>query len=244
MKSLWRLTPVLLCLYFSGAACAQQPADVRSLVAQARELARQGDADAAIGQLQQAAEAGYTGFVELTTRPEFSGLQDDSRFQAVVATVRARAYPCENSASHRQFDFWAGSWDVYDRNDNKAGQNTIRIVENGCVLEELWTSARGGTGRSLNFYNADTARWVQNWVSADGLIINIEGGIDEHGAMVMSGTSYYTASGAKNPFRGSWTLLEDGRVRQFFEESYDGGETWTPWFEGFYVRRDQGDDQK
>jgi hypothetical protein len=40
------------------------------------------------------------------------------------------------------------------------------------------------------------------------------------------------------PFRGLWTPLPDGRVRQFFEQSNDGGETWVPWFEGFYTRKD------
>jgi len=32
--------------------------------------------------------------------------------------------------------------------------------------------------------------------------------------------------------------LPDGRVRQFFEQSTDGGETWTTWFEGFYTRKE------
>ena len=31
--------------------------------------------------------------------------------------------------------------------------------------------------------------------------------------------------------------MDDGRVRQFFEQSNDEGETWSPWFEGFYTRQ-------
>ena len=38
-------------------------------------------------------------------------------------------------------------------------------------------------------------------------------------------------------FRGTWTLLEDGRVRQFFEQSADQGKSWQAWFEGFYKRK-------
>lgn len=33
----------------------------------------------------------------------------------------------------------------------------------------------------------------------------------------------------------AWKLLEDGRVRQFFEEQDEQGE-WQVWFEGFYSR--------
>lgn len=37
---------------------------------------------------------------------------------------------------------------------------------------------------------------------------------------------------------GEWTVTTaDGRVRQFFEESTNGGESWTTWFEGFYTRQ-------
>jgi hypothetical protein len=54
--------------------------------------------------------------------------------------------------------------------------------------------------------------------------------------MLMVGTLHNVASGATTPFRALWTLLPDGRVRQFFEQSSDGGETWATWFEGFYTR--------
>ena len=42
--------------------------------------------------------------------------------------------------------------------------------------------------------------------------------------------------GSSGPFRGTWTPLADGRVRQFFEQSTDGVE-WTPWFDGYYSPR-------
>jgi hypothetical protein len=43
--------------------------------------------------------------------------------------------------------------------------------------------------------------------------------------------------GATAPFRGLWTLLPDGRVRQFFEQSNDDGKTWVTWFDGYYTRK-------
>ena len=38
----------------------------------------------------------------------------------------------------------------------------------------------------------------------------------------------------RQPFRGTWTPLEDGVVRQHFEQSGDDGATWTTWFDGYY----------
>ena len=59
--------------------------------------------------------------------------------------------------------------------------------------------------------------------------------MDEDG-MLLIGTIRYVANDTTVDFRGLWTPLEDGRVRQFFEQSNDGGETWAAWFEGFYTR--------
>ncbi len=52
--------------------------------------------------------------------------------------------------------------------------------------------------------------------------------------MLLVGAIHYVGNGQTNPFRGLWTALDDGRVRQSFEQSDDGGETWVSWFEGFY----------
>jgi hypothetical protein len=54
--------------------------------------------------------------------------------------------------------------------------------------------------------------------------------------MRLAGEISSAAGGAVAPFRGLWTPLPDGRVRQLFEQSNDGGETWVTWFEGFYTR--------
>ena len=79
-------------------------------------------------------------------------------------------------------------------------------------------------------------QWVQIWNDAGGSQINIRGGMTDDG-MLLTGTIHYVANGTTAAFRGLWTPLPDGRVRQFFEQSSDDGETWTPWFEGFYTRK-------
>jgi hypothetical protein len=55
--------------------------------------------------------------------------------------------------------------------------------------------------------------------------------------MEMEGTIYYLAAQRSAAFRGRWTPLEDGRVRQFFEEKDQEG-NWQVWFDGFYTREE------
>ena len=77
---------------------------------------------------------------------------------------------------------------------------------------------------------------MQVWNDASGSQINIRGGMSEDG-MRMIGTIHYLNNGTTAGFRGLWTLLPDGRVRQFFEQQSADGVSWTPWFEGFYSRK-------
>ncbi len=143
--------------------------------------------------------------------------------------------PCAGEA-FRAFDFWVGDWQVHTGDGKVAGANSITLRERDCVLLEQWTGAQGGTGMSMNFYEPVSDRWRQVWHSAYGVLIDIAGGWDGE-SMVLTGTIEYVANGTRQPFRGTWTPLEDGRVRQFFEQSSDEGESWQPWFEGFYTRR-------
>ena len=152
------------------------------------------------------------------------------------ATPPAPSFPCEELEQFRDFDFWLGEWDVHLANGDLAGTNVITREERGCVLVERWTGASGGTGMSVNYVDMTTGEWVQVWNAAGGSQINIRGGLTDDG-MLLEGTLHNVGGGTTAPFRGLWTPLADGRVRQYFEQSNDGGETWVPWFEGFYTRQ-------
>jgi hypothetical protein len=62
----------------------------------------------------------------------------------------------------------------------------------------------------------------------------MEGGIEGE-AMVLR-----TVGDAQVVQRITWTRLEDGRVRQLWESTADGGKTWTIAFDGYYRRRSGG----
>ena len=194
-----------------------------------------GDHEAAVGQLQSIASSGFTAVHFITGDPLLGTLEGHAGYDAVVGEMSVKAFPCEHDALFSEFDFWVGAWDVHVAGGGFAGSNVIEKSQHGCVLTENWNSASGGTGMSVNYVDKITGEWVQIWNDASGGQINIRGGMTGDG-MLLSGTIHTVADGTTKPFRGLWTPLPDGRVRQFFEQSSDDGETWTPWFEGFYTR--------
>jgi hypothetical protein len=102
------------------------------------------------------------------------------------------------------------------------------------VLVEHWTSAAGNSGLSINYYDPLARTWTQHWIGL-GLILTMTGGM-QNGSMLLDGPLQYVTTGKLTRLRGTWTALPDGRVRQHFEESFDGGNTWQEWFDGYYSR--------
>jgi hypothetical protein len=141
--------------------------------------------------------------------------------------------PCA-SGPFREFDFWAGEWDVHDASGKLAGHNNVSIEELGCVVVERWRGANGTTGQSLNYYDPAAKRWKQRWAGL-GVVLEMDGGMQDD-AMVMQGPAQYIGQNRTTILRGTWNKLPDGRVRQQFHESDDGGKTWKPWFDGYYTR--------
>lgn len=142
--------------------------------------------------------------------------------------------PCA-AAEHRQFDFWAGEWDVATRDGKSAGRSRVTSILGGCALLEEWTSLAGPSrGQSFNIYDARTSRWHQSWVDNSGLLALFDGALRD-GAMVLEGDGA-GSNGTPVRTRMTFTPLSDGRVRQLWESSADKGATWTSMFDGYYSR--------
>ena len=75
-------------------------------------------------------------------------------------------------------------------------------------------------------------------MSNAGSAVYLEGGVDENGAMVMSDEGMTRHEVTGNIGRTTWTPNPDGSVRQHWESSTDGGETWTTVFDGVYTRKE------
>ncbi|HEY6892639.1 MAG TPA: cupin domain-containing protein, partial [Rhodanobacteraceae bacterium] len=150
-----------------------------------------------------------------------------------AATGMAQApRPC-SGPEYRQFDFWVGTWDVFSPDGKLAGHSRVEPIEGGCGIQENWTGAGGGTGRSLNTYSPLDRKWHQFWIGAGGVVLNLAGTFD-HTTLTMTGRSAAPAGGAVEN-RLSFTPNPDGTVRQHWETSSDG-KTWTTAFEGRYSR--------
>lgn len=201
--------------------------------------ARRGDADQAFARLRAAVEAGFANADYMQSDEDLAALRDTPAFAEVVAQARRNAEPCMHEPDRQAFDFWVGDWEVRNPGGSVVGTNRIAKRERGCVLVEEWTGAGGGSGMSMNFYDSALGRWVQIWMGATGSVIRLEGGLDAGGAMVLEGTMTTGTPGETQPLRGTWTLLDDGRVRQHFE-SYDAeADAWSTWFDGYYTRTDE-----
>ncbi|MEJ2085714.1 MAG: hypothetical protein P8Y44_08540 [Acidobacteriota bacterium] len=140
--------------------------------------------------------------------------------------------PCNGDLSH-QFDFWIGDWQVYSGED-LAGRNSIQPILDGCVLQEKWQGSQGGAGSSFNFYNPQTEKWQQFWVWKNGTTLELEGAFGD-GKMVLEGDGLSQA-GEPIQHRITWYDNEDGTVRQHWQVSKDGGETFETAFDGLYKK--------
>ena len=147
----------------------------------------------------------------------------------------ARPNPCD-TPEYRQFDFWIGTWDVKGPKGQALGVNVIAPIAGNCGLHEHWTGAAGGGGRSLNTYQRSEGKWHQVWVGSGGAgLLHLTGGL-QGDAMVMEGTT----PGPNNTTvlnRITWSPQPGGGLRQFWQTSNDGGQTWAAAFDGYYTKR-------
>lgn len=159
------------------------------------------------------------------------------------ATPPASAQPVSRPlscdlAEYRQFDFWIGDWDVFTPDGQQVGTNRITIILGTCVLLENWTGKSGLEGWSFNTYDRAEKKWHQNWVDSHGSRLDLVGTLVGK-SMILSGEKI-EADGGRTINRITWTPIDANKVRQFWEQSKDGGKTWTVAFDGTYVRRGAG----
>ena len=204
----------------------------------ARMHGQLGNLDEAFKWINVTMDTGFGQVAFLQNDEQLEPLRGDDRFEAVLAVAQRNSTPCEFDENFRAFDFWIGEWDVTSGDGGPAaGTNSITKQPGGCMLYESWVGNGGSMGQSINYYDTVRGQWTQHWVDASGSHIELHGNLDENGAMVLVG-SQTLMDGTVIPMRGTWTPLDDGRMRQFFEQSNDDGETWFTWFDGYYIRKE------
>jgi len=200
----------------------------------ASSYARMNERDQAFEWLKKALNAGFAQVGLLNTDADLASLRGDARFKEILTLADKVTRPCMFSTEHRQFDFWLGEWNV-ENNGQQAGINNVQSILDGCVIYENWTSARGGTGKSFNFYDTATGKWQQTWVDSTGNVLNLTGEFKEN-ALRFAGETR-AKDGSVTMHRLTFFNLGAERIRQLWEQSTDGGKTWNAVWDGTYTRR-------
>jgi hypothetical protein len=154
-----------------------------------------------------------------------------------TGSAQQPAVGCADQPGFDALDFWVGDWTVYI-GELQVGTDRVEKILDGCAVAEHWTSATGGRGQSLFYYQRATGEWRQVWVTTGA---TQPGGVKEKrlaerlddGSVRFVG-EIPVAGGGSYLDRTTLTPLEGGRVRQLIEISTDDGRTWQATFDAVY----------
>ncbi len=147
----------------------------------------------------------------------------------MITTLMAAA-ALSAACTHRDLDFWLGTWEVRDGNEVVA-TSTIELASDGCVIRETYRQKDGYNGTSLTFRDPALKVWRQTWVDSRGAVGEFAGEFTD-GKLQFTGETH-TPEGVK-VYRKMSLAPEGKNVRQVSFASRDGT-NWKPHYELFYV---------
>lgn len=195
--------------------------------------ARLNDKDKAFTSLNQAVGAGFAQVNRLKNDPDLASLRTDPRFAKLEEEVLRKSRPCEYSEKTKELDFWLGEWDV-QVNGQTVGVNRIQKSDDGCSVQEHWTSNGGGGGRGFNFFNSTLGTWHQTYIGTNMTVWDMTGEFKD-GKMYYSGQVFSRGTTVLTKVT-MWSIGPD-RMRHTEENSTDQGKTWTNVWDSTYIRR-------
>jgi hypothetical protein len=207
-----------------------------ALYREAASLAKLNRNHEAIASLDKAVDAGLAQPSTFQQDVDLASLREEPGFKAVIEKADTIARPCVHRPEYRQFDFWIGEWDVVTtQGHNPAGSSSIQPIIDQCVLLENWTGGGGGSGKSFNHYDTSRKIWMQDWVDSQSNSIHFEGKLED-GMM-----SYFADSrkpdGTPIQRHLQFFKLDADHVRQFSQQSSDGGKSWATEYDFTYNRK-------
>lgn len=167
---------------------------------------------------------------------------------AAVALIVMTSFPifqagaadasCDATPAFHLLDFWVGTWDVASAYGH--GKDTVRKIVSGCAVTEEWDGGPGDTGQSLFYFNVNTQKWTQVWVSnaatsLGGMKEKVYVGSPTPGSVRFQGPLPGTSHGQPILDRTTLTPMTLGRIHQVIEVSRDGGSTWRATFDAIYT---------
>lgn len=186
-----------------------------------------------LGRYNSRADDRFHELEERIMRTAFLAAQVLILVASAAAVSAQQAAPCRDDGRYAALDFWVGEWRVVDRQGETVGTNRIEKRQAGCLIEESWTSARGGGGQSMNYLDPATGLWKQHWVDQRGTVVHYTGTVD--GGVLLYEGQHIRADGTVRMARVRLEPLAEGRLHHLIEHSTDGGETWTTYFDATYL---------
>jgi hypothetical protein len=145
----------------------------------------------------------------------------------------AAAEGCPGEA--QRLAFRLGSFAVTTASGLPAGRSTVTAILEGCALQEEWEGAISGRGRGITAYDKRDGQWHFFYVSDSGDQLRLAGGFVGD-ALLLSGPGH-AFDGRAGLHRMIWSPLPDGRVRQLWTFSTDGGRRWVQVLDGHHRRK-------
>lgn len=138
----------------------------------------------------------------------------------------------------RAFDFWIGEWEQKNGQGRVVGSTSVKAILDGCAMFEVTTNPGGGSyvGQAFHYFDSALGKWQQTYIDTTAFSAHWTGEAKD-------GEIRYTAErpgpgGANTLLRSLFIKRDADRVEQIFEQSVDGGKTWTrPYGDVFYVRK-------
>jgi tetratricopeptide (TPR) repeat protein len=196
--------------------------------------ARRQQPEKALEYLERMASAGGGSPRAIAADTDFVSLRSDPRYTRVLARADEARYPCKHRAEYKQFDFWAGHWDVFIAGA-LVGTNRVDRMDEGCVLLENWDAQGAQLGTSLNYYDPSLSKWRQIYIWDAGRATEWTGGLEGRVMRFLATTT--TPAGARVRQRMTFEPLSPDSVTQVIEQSADDGATWTTIWNSVYVRK-------
>lgn len=155
-------------------------------------------------------------------------------FSNAMLSQNTKKQPCSGE-KYSQFDFWEGSWTVYDTKDKVLGINKLVKMQSNCVLQENWVSKTGpNRGTSYNYYNKTDDTWNQVWIDNTGFSLVLKGKLID-GKMVLKSDIIKTKKG--NYYNQvTWSKNNDNSVTQVWEYRNEKDEILSEVFRGIYKK--------
>jgi hypothetical protein len=120
----------------------------------------------------------------------------------------------------KQFDFWIGTWST-----GGSGVDKVKRFGKGVAILEKYNSG-SLAGWSVNVYDVESDTWTQTWQTNTGNYFQVRGrkrGDD----IVLEGEITSPRDGKRKLLRLTFAEITRDSFKQLYDESEDGGETWT-----------------